>query len=93
MTDKERYEAAAHAVQSGIAMLMNRDAKFTTPKHLRVGIDTTKADHGGLAALLIEKGIFTSEEYTKAMADAMEREKTEWEIRLSEMFGAKIVLA
>ena len=70
--DKQRYIDAAHAVQSAIALTMGPD---TEPKHLRVGIDTTKSDQGALATLLIEKGVITKAEYFKALADAMEREK------------------
>lgn len=47
----------------------------TEPKHLRVGIDLSKSDQGALATLLIEKGVFTLEEYVAAIADGVEREK------------------
>jgi hypothetical protein len=70
----ERYFRAAHAVQSGLAYLEQKSPKMFTPKHLRVGVDSTKAEAGGLAALLIEKGVFTRLEYLTATADAMEKE-------------------
>jgi hypothetical protein len=54
----------------------------TEPKHLRVGIDITKSDQGALATLLMEKGVITEAEYFKALADAMEREKTMRETEL-----------
>ena len=44
--DRQRYIAAAHAVQTAIAVTMGRD---TEPKHLRVGIDITKSDQGALS--------------------------------------------
>jgi hypothetical protein len=81
--DRQRYLAAAHAVQTAIAFTMGRD---TEPKHLRVGIDITKSDQGALATLLIEKGVITEAEYFKALADGMEREK---EMREAEM-GVKL---
>lgn len=97
MNDMDRYHAAAHAVQSGVAMEMNveragDDNRSTSPKHLRVGIATAKAEQGGLATLLIAKGVFTSEEYTAAMADAMEGEQAIYERRLSGMLGREIKL-
>ncbi|HWS65684.1 MAG TPA: hypothetical protein VN325_23235 [Steroidobacteraceae bacterium] len=90
--DIERYHKAAHAVQSGIAMLMNHNDKFTTPKHLRVGIDLEKAELGGLTKLLVDKGLITRAEYFSAIADGVEREKAEYEQRLSEITGAKVTL-
>ncbi len=91
-TVKERYVAAAHAVQAGIATEMEYDPTFVGPKHLRVGIDTAKAEQGGLAALLIAKGVFTEEEYVLAMVEAMEREKARWEDHVSKRFGQQITL-
>lgn len=61
------YEAAAHGVQTAIAYAMSLGSGATTPKHMRVGIDMQKAEMGGLAHLLIQKGVFTSEEYVEAM--------------------------
>jgi len=61
------YEEAAHGVQTAIAYDMERGRKATEPKHMRVGIDMSKADMLGLAVLLIEKGIITPDEYVEAM--------------------------
>jgi len=61
------YEAAAHGVQTAIAHEMNLKRSATDPKHLRVGIDMQKADLGGLAMLLVDKGVFTQEEYFEYM--------------------------
>lgn len=93
MTDEhERYEAAAHAMQSGVAMEMNYRSQPTEPKHLRVGINAAMSDMGGLVTLLIEKGVITSEEYIRAVADSMEREKLRYELALSAMTGTKVTL-
>jgi hypothetical protein len=90
--DLDRYRAACHAVQSGVAMEQNfTDA--ASPKHLRTGLDLRASDHEGLVTLLMEKGIFTREEYLKAMADAAEREKARYEEALSQHFGKRITLA
>ena len=90
---KGRHHAAAHAMQSGVAMEMHIDPAPTNPKHLRVGINAAMSDLGAMATLLIEKGVFTHEEYTKALADAMEAEKAAYERRLSEHYGRSIKLA
>jgi hypothetical protein len=72
----ERYMRAAHGIQSAIAFLMNRGPRFAgvEPKHLRVGIDTSKAEFGALAELLIRKGVITEGEYVEAMTTGLERE-------------------
>lgn len=87
-----RYLAAAHAMQSGVASKMTYDLAETTPKHLRVGVNSALSDQGGLVALLIEKGVFTDAEYYMAVADAMEREKVSYEETLSEHFGSTVTL-
>jgi hypothetical protein len=87
-----RYDKAAHAVQSGIAMWMSLDPSLFTPKHMRVGIDTGKAELWGLAQLLISKGVITLTEYHEAIADAMEEEKTRWEKEIGERLGREVSL-
>lgn len=106
MNDRERYKAALHAMQSGVAAEMGDISgvalaledelrgSATSPKHLRVGINAAMSDHAALVRLLIAKGLFTMEEYEKELADEMEREKARYEARLSEQHGgAKITLA
>jgi len=93
-TDTERYLAAAHAMQSGVAMEMNipDSQRATEPKHLRTGVNAALADQGSLVRLLIAKGVFTEPEYLKAIADGMEEEKRKYETNLSKHFGRKITL-
>lgn len=87
--DRERYERAAHRVQTAIAAMP--DHRNQTPKHLRVGIDMSKSDLAGLARLLIDKGLITLAEYTKAMADQAEIEAEQYETELSVRYGINIV--
>lgn len=66
------YAGACHGIQSVKAVELGGsfgDAPMEKykPKHLRVGIDITKAEMAGLAYLLIKKGLFTLEEYEEAM--------------------------
>jgi hypothetical protein len=106
MTDKEflkKYEDLGHAIQSGIAWQLaldhpevadiNNDANLRAHKHLRVGIDTNKADMGSLCRLLIEKGIFTETEYKEAIINGLEKEKKFYESIISNRLGRKIDLA
>lgn len=90
--DVARWEAAAHGVQSGVAMEMNHRSQPTSPKHLRTGLNAAMSDQGGLVTLLIEKGVFTRDEYERAIADAMERERERYEAHLSGLIGANISL-
>lgn len=85
---QKRYIAAAHAVQTGIAAAMHRpDYHGTEPKHMRVGVDMSKSDAGGLAGLLISKGVFTRVEYIEAVTKAAETEQAMWE----HMLGVKLI--
>lgn len=87
--EAERYARAAHRVQSCIAAL-NQNAGIMSHKHMRVGIDMSKADQSGLAKLLLAKGVFTIEEYHTAIADAAEEEANRWETELSVSAGINI---
>lgn len=87
-----RYMAAAHAMQSGVASKMVFDPAETTPKHLRVGVNSAMSDHSALVYLLVQKGVITEEEYSSAIADAMEREKGRYEETLSDQFGTAVTL-
>ncbi|MCA0202967.1 MAG: hypothetical protein LCH92_01385 [Proteobacteria bacterium] len=85
---KERYERAAHRVQTAIWAFPEHENR--SPKHLRVGIDMSKADMGGLARLLIAKGVFSELEYFEAMADGAEREAEAYENELAARYGINI---
>jgi hypothetical protein len=89
-----RWEVAAHAMQSGVAMEINDpDRQFVTePKHLRVGVNAALVDHGSLVKLLVAKGVITDDEYLRAIAEGMEREKADYEKRLSDKLGRRITL-
>jgi len=87
-----RYYAAAHAMQSGVAMEMNYNSEPTEPKHLRVCINSALVDQAALVNLLVDKGIITRTELLKALAHAMTEEKTRYERHLSELTGTKITL-
>jgi hypothetical protein len=83
----ERYEAACHAMQTGVAHDLNLRPNSGTPKHLRVGVNVALRDHGSLVGLLISKGIITQEEYEKAIADGMEAEVKTYEDMIASQTG------
>lgn len=89
---KREYLALAHAMQSGVGMMMNVDPKDTQPKFLRTGINTAMSDHGALVNLLVEKGLITELEYYTHMCFFMRNEVRSYELKLSEHFGRRIQL-
>lgn len=93
--DQDRYARALHAVQSGVAAEMApgpAQTNATDPKHLRVGVSSAMVAQAALARLLIDRGVFTLDEYVAAQADAMEAERREYEQRLSAALGANVTL-
>lgn len=84
----ERYTRAAHRVQTAIAFMP--DQHNQTPKHMRVGIDLSKSDMGGLARLLISKGVFTETEYLEAIVEAAEQEAAAYENEVSVRYGINV---
>lgn len=73
--DVTRYHQAAHAMQTAVAIDHARNGeRDVTPKHTRVGINSAMVNAEAVATLLMDKGIFTLDEYHAALAAAMERE-------------------
>jgi len=87
MDDNTRYMTAAHAMQSGVAVVMSFEESETQPKHLRVGVNSAMVEHAALVRLLISKGILTESEYAKEIADEMEREAARYEDRIRDHFS------
>jgi hypothetical protein len=101
MSDKDRdrfdelfqeYVRHAHGVQAGIGMKLELDPTFGTAKDIRTGLDTSKADQGGLVNLLIMKGVFTDVEYMEAIVTSMKQEHRRWEEEISQVLGTDTVL-
>lgn len=83
----QRYLDAAHAMQSGVAMMMNYKPQETEPKHLRVGINSAMVDNAAVAKLLIKKGIITEQEYNDAVTEEMELEAKRYEEAVNAHLG------
>ncbi|QJY46674.1 hypothetical protein [Pseudonocardia broussonetiae] len=91
--DQDRYTAAMHAMQSGVAADQSGGSEDGTPKHLRVGVNSALVSVAGIGRLLIDKGVITQDEYEAAVADAMENEVRLYERRLSERLGSTVTLS
>lgn len=84
---RERYLKALHAMQAGVAIMMQRDPDSTSPKHLRVGVNSSFVEHAALARVLIDKGAISDEEYSRALCEEMENEVAAYETRIAESMG------
>lgn len=96
MSAKYRFElvAAQRAMQAGVALEMSiGEAENCEPKHLRVGVNNALCDVAAIARLMIEKGLFTEEEYVDALTAEANREVERYEQSLSQELGKKVRLA
>jgi len=83
----ERYEKAMHSMQAGVALLMGYDPSETSPKHLRVGINSAMLESNAMGELLIKKGLITEEEYMIAITKAAEKEANRYKEYLTDITG------
>lgn len=83
------YEEAGHGVQTAIAFKMGQGEKATEPKHMRTGIDMSKADMLGLVELLIDKNIITSAEYLEAIRLSANQELALHEEEVQQKYNIK----
>lgn len=91
--DLDRYQAAAHAMQSGVAKLLEINPRLAEDKHVRVGINSAHVSVAALTRLLMDKGVFTEDEMHAALAAEMDLEVERLEADLSAHFGVPVVLA
>lgn len=88
----DRYKKVMHAVQSGVASEMQFAPSATTPKHLRVGVNSALIETGAISQLLLDKEIITEEEYLTSIVEFAEREKASYEEILTKHYGKPITL-
>jgi hypothetical protein len=89
---KKDYRRNAHRMQAGVAYKMNYDSSETSPKHLRVGINSALSDQAALAELLIQKGIISQDEYVRAIAGQMKKEADNYELEIQSKLGPNVKL-
>jgi hypothetical protein len=84
----DEYRSLAHAMQSGVAMMMNYGDSHS-PKHLRVGVNSALVECSAMTKLLFAKGIITELEYYTSLRDMMKMEVETYEKRIESQLGAK----
>jgi hypothetical protein len=77
---KVRYEAALHAMQSGVKAVGTLECE---PKHLRVGINSALCELGAIASLLIDQGVIEENTYWERVISMIEEEVGRYEERLN----------
>ena len=90
---RQKYFDLCHAMQTGVAYKMEKDVSDTTPKHLRVGVNSAMVDSAALARVLMAKGVFTEGEYFHALIATMTDEVEKYQAWLSAKYGREIKLA
>jgi hypothetical protein len=87
------YMEAAHGIQSAVRFEMSQkdhpDGGPTVDmlKNTRVGVDMRAAEQWGLVSLLIEKGVFTLDEYKERMRLAINEELARYEEHHRKEYG------
>lgn len=84
------HASLSHAVQTGVALMMQIDPKQVEPKHLRVGMNVALVDLSALARLLIAKGVISEHEYAAACVAAMREEVDSYRALLAHHYGRPI---
>ena len=88
----DKYLAAMHAMQAGVAMMMETDSKQTDPKHMRVGINSALISNTAVVDLLVEKGVITQVEFFQSLLKHAEMERDSYQQQISEKLGTKVTL-
>jgi hypothetical protein len=83
------YNRLAHAMQTGVGHVMQRDPKSTEPKMLRTGMNSALVSHSALVKLLFRKGVITELEYWTALVEEMRAEVQSYTDQLELMLGGK----
>ena len=86
---QERYNSLCHAMQSGVAFKMNYSDSETSPKHLRVGVNSSLISNGALVHLLVKKGVITELEYYEELVEMMEAEVKSYEAWIAKNSGGQ----
>lgn len=89
---RERYFAAAHAIQTGVMYDQQYGSEDGSPKHLRTGINLTKVEISALVTILIRLGLLTELEWSKELALQAEQEVKRYEKQVSQIIGKNITL-
>lgn len=88
------YEALHHAVQTGVGYEIAKAPQEAgvSSKGMRTGINMAMVHYAAIVELLVEKGLFTYEEYFASLVKKTREEKERYEARLTKLYGAAITL-
>jgi len=89
---KKQYENLCHAMQTGVAYKINIDASETSPKHLRVGVNSALVETSALVKLLIDKGLISEQDFWELMVSMMQSEVNLYQDFLSAHLGSEVRL-
>lgn len=89
---QNRYLKVMHAVQTGISYKIQAGETEHSPKHLRVGVNSAMINNAAMVKILVEKGIFTYEDYWNKIIDEAEAEVKRYEEWIEQTTGAKVTL-
>lgn len=89
----EENHRLVHAMQSGVAFMMNYDTKATDPKHLRVGVNNALVEASAIVKLLVDKGICTGDEYFVILNQMLREEVDRYQKEIKEVTGTEVTLA
>lgn len=81
-----------HAMQAGVRAEMTYDDGPTSPKHLRVGVNSALVQNSALATLLVRKGVITELEYWQTQAEFWRDEVDRYQHRLKLHHGVDVKL-
>lgn len=87
------HAALLHSMQSGVKYTIEYGLDDAhSPKHLRTGVNNALVSNGALVDILIQKGIFTEEEFMTAYNNVLRKEVASYEDALSKHLKTKITL-
>lgn len=90
---RQEHIVLSHAMQAGVAFCQkNNFTDECSAKHLRVGLNVTMSDQGGLVALLVQKGVITEKEYFETIVETMRQEVAAYEKRIEIATGQSVRL-
>jgi hypothetical protein len=89
---QQEYTGLLHAMQTGVLIQINAGSGETTPKHLRVGVNSALIQNSSLATLLMRKGVITELEYWETQVELWRNEVRDYEATISQALGRPVKL-
>lgn len=94
--DFTKYSKLMHAMQAGVAALQQLDGGTesgeTSPKNLRVALNSTQVEASALVELLVSKGLIEPMEFERILFSMLEMEVKKYEKSIAAKGGAAVKL-